>query len=184
MLCITGASGVVYGVRLAEVLREKGYAVSCVITENAALIAKHEVGMNLREKLQEIGCKVYLDNDLAADIASSSVPVDACVVAPCSLKTLAAIASGFADNLVARSAINALRMRRPLILVVRETPLSLVDLENMVRAARAGAVILPACPAFYHKPRSVKDMVDFVVGKVLDVLGIEHSLYRRWEGLL
>lgn len=182
LVAVTGASGIVYGVRLVQVLLEKGVEVDAVVTEAARRVSLAEEGYDVAERIRSMGVRVYGERDLDAPYASSSRAPDAMVVAPCSTRTLAAIAMGLADNLVTRAALAVLRLRRPLVLVVRETPLGLAELENMVRAARAGAVILPASPAFYHRPRTVMDMVDFVVGKVLDVLGIEHSLYRRWGG--
>ena len=180
LVAVTGASGVVYGVRLVEVLLDLGVRVDAVVTEAARRVSQLEEGYDVRERLAEMGVRVYGERDIDAPYASSSSAPDAMVVAPCSTRTLAAIACGLADNLVTRAALAVLRLRRPLVLVVRETPLGVTELENMLRAARAGAVILPASPAFYHRPKTVKDMVDFVVGKVLDVLGIEHRLYRRW----
>ncbi len=182
-VAVTGASGVVYGVRLVEVLAELGLEVHSIYTQPASFIARHELGEELREILLRYSVAVYTADDVAAPIASSSSTVDAMVVAPCSLKTLAAIAAGYQDNLVVRVADCMLRLRRPLVLVVRETPLSVIDLENMLKAARAGAVILPASPAFYHKPKSIRDLVDFIVGKVLEVLGLEHKLYPSWASI-
>ncbi len=179
-MAVTGASGVVYGVRLVEVLLERGVEVEAVVTRAARAVSRHEEGYDVAERIASMGVRVYGEDDLEAPYASSSSAPDAMVVAPCSTRTLAAIALGLADNLVTRAALSVLRLRRPLVLVVRETPLGLAELENMVRAARAGAVILPAAPAFYHRPKTVMDLVDFVVGKVLDVLGIPHQLYRRW----
>ena len=180
LVAVTGASGVVYGVRLVEVLLERGVEVEAVVTRAARAVSRHEEGYDVAERIASMGVRVYGEDDLEAPYASSSSAPDAMVVAPCSTRTLAAIALGLADNLVTRAALSVLRLRRPLVLVVRETPLGLAELENMVRAARAGAVILPAAPAFYHRPKTVMDLVDFVVGKVLDVLGIPHQLYRRW----
>jgi 4-hydroxy-3-polyprenylbenzoate decarboxylase len=183
LVAVTGASGVVYGVRLVQVLLEKGVSVDAVVTRAARRISVYEEGYDVADKLASMGVRVYGEDEIDAPYASSSSAPDAMVVAPCSTRTLAAVAHGLADNLVTRAALAVLRLRRPLVLVVRETPLGLAEIENMLRAARAGAVILPACPAFYHRPRSVQDMVDFVVGKVLDVLGLEHNLYRRWGGV-
>ncbi len=180
LVAVTGASGIVYGVRLVEVLRSLGYRVEAVVTDAARRVGLAEEGYDPAEKIREIGVRVWSEHDIEAPFASSSSAPDAMVIAPCSTRTLAAIACGLADNLVTRAALAVLRMKRPLVLVVRETPLGITELENMLKAARAGAVVLPASPAFYHKPKTVIDMVDFIVGKVLDVLGIRHSLYRRW----
>ncbi len=180
LLAITGASGVRYGMRLAEILSEKKLLEAIIVTSAAEKVAEHEEGIRLRDKLEALA-PVYDEHEIDAPYASSSRAVDAMVVAPCSMKTLAAIAHGFGSNLVTRAALAHLRLRRSLILVIRETPLSLVDIENMRSAALMGAVILPASPGFYHQPRGVDDMIDFIAGKVLDVLGVEHSLYHRWR---
>ncbi len=180
LLAITGASGVRYGMRLAEILSEKKLLEAIIVTSAAEKVAEHEEGIRLRVELEALA-PVYDEHEIDAPYASSSRAVDAMVVAPCSMKTLAAIAHGFGGNLVTRAALAHLRLRRTLILVIRETPLSLADIENMRFAALMGAVILPASPGFYHQPRSVDDMVDFIAGKVLDVLGVGHSLYRRWR---
>ncbi len=145
-------------------------------------VAAYEEGVELREALERYAERVYSDEEIEAPIASSSNAPDAVVVVPCSQAMLAKIAHGFAEGLAARVALTALRLRRPLVLVIRETPLTIIDALNMFLAALAGAVLLPASPGFYHKPRSVEDMVDFIVGKVLDVLGLKHDLYERWEG--
>ncbi len=180
LIAITGASGTIYGVRLVEVLLERGFNVDIVVTEAARRVSLVEEGYDVAERLRALGVKVYGENDLEAPYASSSSAPDAMIVAPCSTRTLAAIACGLADNLVTRAALAVLRLHRPLVLVVRETPLGVAELENMLKVARAGAVVLPASPAFYHRPKTIMDLVDFVVGKVLDVLGVEHQLYRRW----
>ncbi len=180
LLAITGASGVRYGMRLAEILSEKKLLEAVIVTSAAEKVAEHEEGIRLRDKLEALA-PVYDEHEIDAPYASSSRAVDAMVVAPCSMKTLAAIAHGFGGNLVTRAALAHLRLRRSLILVIRETPLSLADIENMRFVALMGAVVLPASPGFYHQPRSVDDMIDFIVGKVLDVLGVGHSLYRRWR---
>ncbi len=167
--------------RLAEQASARGIRVDAVYTPNAALVARHELGSDIESALRRAGAsRVYSSEQIDAPYASSSRTPDAMVVAPCSLRTLAAVACGLADNLLTRAALNTLRMRRPLILVVRETPIGVADARNMLAAAEAGAVILPASPAFYHRPRTVMDMVDYIVGKILDVLGVEHNLYERW----
>ena len=184
VVALTGASGLVYGLRLLHVLNKLGHTTIAVYTEAAVEVAKHEcLGDEFVDVLRRIAREVYSDSDLRAPISSSSNTPDAGVVAPCSLHMLSEIARGGNNGLVARVSNNLLRMKRPLILVVRETPLSLPDLKNMVAASEAGAVILPASPAFYTGPSTVGDLIDFVVGKVLDVLGIEHGLYERWGGI-
>ncbi len=180
-VAITGASGVQYGIRLLEVLKSYEDVEShCIISENAGQLIEMESNRTLKE-IRKLASHFYDEKDLTAPIASGSFELDAMVVIPCSMKTLAAIANGLADNLITRAADVCLKEGRTLILVPRETPLSLVHLENMLRAKKAGAVILPASPAFYIKPEKIDDLVDFIVGRVLDILKIKHSLYRRWK---
>ncbi len=180
---ICGASGVIYGVKLIEVLRNLGNEVYVVVTKNALRVLRLECGDKVIEILKDASTEFYDEDDWRSPIVSSSWIFDSMVVAPCSLKTLAAISHGFAHNVLVRAAINALRMNKKLVLVIRETPWSIIDLENALKAAKAGAIILPACPAFYHEPKTIDDMVNFIVGKVLDVLNIKHELYKRWKGL-
>jgi len=181
VVAMTGASGVVYGVRLLEVLRDKNVEVYLVISEAAERVIVHELGMS-REDVEKLADHVYDVDDLGAPIVSGSFKTDGMVVIPCSMKTLAGIAHGYADNLVLRAADVTLKEKRRLVLVPRETPLSVVHLRNMLELAKMGVVVVPAMPAYYHKPRSVSDLVDYVVGKVLDCLGLEHELFRRWLG--
>ena len=178
---ISGASGVQYGVRLCQVLREKGCTTHLVITDSARKIIEIETGTSPQE-VEKLASFSYASDDFAAPFASGSHPLDGMVVIPCSMGTLSAIACGSSDTLIARGADVCLKEKRKLILVPRETPLSLVQLRNMVAAAEAGAVILPACPAFYSRPESLDDLVDVLVGRVLDLLGVENDLYRRWKG--
>jgi 4-hydroxy-3-polyprenylbenzoate decarboxylase len=182
LVAVTGASGVRYGLRLAEVLAEKGLLEAVLASRAAEQVARAEEGISLEKWADDKGFKLYWDYEIDAPYSSSSRAVDAVAVAPCSMRTLAAVAHGLADNLITRAVLAHLRLRRPVVLVIRETPLGLAELRNMLLAAENGATILPASPGFYHRPRSVEDMVDFVVGKVLDVLGVSHSLYRRWRG--
>jgi 4-hydroxy-3-polyprenylbenzoate decarboxylase len=178
VVALTGASGIVYGLRLLRAL--PGHK-SVVVSDDAAAIALEETGTN-REEIEALGDEHFLNSDMSAPIASGSVRFDAMVIAPCSASTMSKVASGIADNLITRAASVALKERRTLVLVIRETPLSTIHLGNMERLSAAGAVVLPACPAFYPKPETVEDMVDFVVGRVLDVLGVENDLYGRWSG--
>lgn len=180
---ISGASGAAYGIRLLQVLREKGCITHLVITDSAAKIIEIETDFLLKD-VQDLAGHVYAPRDFAAPIASGSHLFHAMVVIPCSMGTLSAIACGSSDTLITRAADVCLKEKRRLIIVPRETPLSLVGLRNMVAAAEAGAVVLPACPAFYSKPQSLDDLVDVLVGRVLDLLGIENDLYRRWKGTL
>lgn len=192
-LAFTGASGMPYGLRLLECLLAAGADVGLVYSPAAQIVAKQECGLAIPSQPREAarwfatryGAKagqlsVYGRDDWMAPVASGSAPADAMAVCPCTMGTLGAIAYGLADNLIERAADVALKERRPLVLVPRETPLSAIHLENMLRLARAGATILPPAPGFYGRPGSVDDLVDFVVARVLDHLGVAHSLGPRW----
>ncbi len=180
---ITGASGIVYGVRLVDWLSKNNYEVHVVVSDDALLVSKFEYmePSELLDFLSERG-KVYKNGDFSSPLASSSFNIDSGVVIPCSLKTLSQVANSEQSTLISRFVGNLLRLRKKVVLVVRETPLSVLDILNMLKVSLAGAVVLPASPAFYINPENVDDLVNFVVGKVLDVLGIRHNLYRRWEG--
>jgi len=178
---ISGASGVQYGIRLLQLLREKGCITHLVITDSAAKIIGIETDYS-QEDVKSLADHVYQPRDFAAPIASGSHLFDAMVIIPCSMGTLSAVACGSSDTLIARAADVCLKEKRRLIMVPRETPLSLVQLRNMTSVAEAGAVILPACPAFYSRPQRLDDLVDVLVGRVLDLLGVENDLYRRWNG--
>jgi 4-hydroxy-3-polyprenylbenzoate decarboxylase len=172
-LAVTGASGLQYGVRLNEVLIEEGHEVVLIRGSGAQAVAEEE-GVDLPEFDFDY-------KDVGAGPASGSHRVDGMIVAPCSLKTLGEIANGIGGNLVSRAAEVMLKERRKLVLVVRETPLSLIAIGNMEKVALAGGVILPACPGFYSKPETAGDLVDFVCGKTLDQFGIGHKLFKRWK---
>ncbi len=175
---ISGASGTVYGTRLLELLPGKK---TVIVSKDALRLAKLELGMS-KQQIYALADRHFENEDMAAPIASGSVRFEAMVIAPCSTSTLSKIACGISDNLMTRVASVALKERRPLVLVVREAPLSSIILANMERLALAGATILPACPGFYPKPQSVDEMVDFVVGRTMDQLGVENRAYRRWQG--
>jgi 4-hydroxy-3-polyprenylbenzoate decarboxylase len=175
---ITGASGLAYGIRLLECLPCES---TVILSTDAARMALGETGLSKEEIESKAGASLRND-DMCAALASGSARFDAMAIAPCSMSTLSKIACGIGDNLMTRVASVALKERRKLVLVPRETPLSTIHLENMWRLSTAGAIIMPACPAFYPSPTSVDDVVDFVVGRVLDQLGLEHSLYRKWTG--
>lgn len=176
-IAITGASGAVIGVRLLEVLAESAeHQVHALVSEGAREVIAHEMGTGVAIP----ATFHWAVNDLAAPISSSSRAPQAMVIAPCSMKTLSAVAHGYADDLIVRVAEMMLRLNRPLILMPRETPLSLPDIDNMRLARLAGAVLLPPSVAYYPAPRTIDDVTDFFVGKVLDVLGLPHHLYRRW----
>jgi 4-hydroxy-3-polyprenylbenzoate decarboxylase len=175
VVAITGASGVVIGVRLLENLAD--HEVHLILSSGGEAVMAHELG----QAALPAGYR-YKANQMSARLASSSFVTDAMVIAPCSMKTLSAIASGFADNLIVRVAEIMLRTGRPLVLVPRETPLSLMAIENMRTVRLAGGIILPPMVGYYAAPETIHDVTDFFVGKILDVLGLEHQLYRRWEG--
>ena len=190
-VCFSGGSGIAYGLRLVEALLSSEITVHLAWTPAALKVLEHEHGTPLDaaapdwaglwpEPLRP-GLQVHAPSAVEAAPSSGSAGIGATVVCPCSMGTLARVAHGFSSNLVERSADVALKEGRPLILVPRETPLSPVHLRNMLTVAEAGAVVLPASPGFYHRPEAVADMVDFVVGKVLDRLGIDHALFRRWR---
>jgi len=187
VVAITGASGAIYGARLVAQLVGCGGHVHLVVSPNAEKILADEVGIE-RVSAEAFApaapqrITVYDYSDVSSRLASGSFLTDGMVICPCSANTLGAVASGIADNCVTRAAAVHLKERRPLILVYREMPLSRIDLENMLKVDAAGGIICPACPAFYAKPRSMDDLVDFVVAKVLDLLGIEHDLDCRWLG--
>ena len=184
VLGLTGASGIIYGLRLAEHLKNHGVELHTVVSEGALQVSAaecldHEELLNF---LKEVSFKVYRDDDFYSPVASSSFPIDAVVVAPCTLRTLSDIATSRQDTLISRAAGNALRMGRKVVLLTRETPLSAIDIENMLKASLAGAVIMPASPPFYGAPENIIDLVDNICGKILDILGIENDIYARWGG--
>jgi 4-hydroxy-3-polyprenylbenzoate decarboxylase len=192
-LAFTGASGLPYGLRLLECLLAADVRVWLIYSQAAQLVAKQELDMVLpvqpreaqrllaeRYRAREGQLAVYGVQDWNAPLASGSNPPDAYVICPCSMGTLAKVATGLADDLIARAADVALKEGRKLVVVPRETPFSAIHLENMLRLARAGAVILPPSPGFYHHPRSVDDLVDFVVARILDQIGVAHTLVRPW----
>jgi len=181
VVAITGASGAVYGRRLLEELKKRKIETHLVISEAGTQVIRHELNASKKE-IERLATRAYDVNDLSGPLVSGSFPVDAMVVIPCSMKTVAGIANGFSTNLILRAADVALKEKRKLILVPRETPLSVVHLRNMLRLAKLGVVILPAMPGFYHHPKTIESLVDFVVGKVMDALGIETNLYERWKG--
>ncbi len=178
---ISGASGAIYGVRALQALRELGVETDLVVAQ-AALETIHLETDFKKADLVKLATETHSPDDLTSKIASGSYMTSGMLIIPCSMKTLAGIASGYSDNLLLRAADVTIKERRRLVLVVRETPLSLIHIENMATVTRAGAVVLPAMPAFYNNPKTVADLVDQVVGKAFDVLGIEHQLLKRWEG--
>ena len=193
IVAITGASGAVYGAVLVAELLKRPIEVHLIVSNYGAKVMAHEIGLSgpiLPYLQSEFGLvphessvlKEYSPDNLFAPPASGSFRHNGKVIAPCSMKTLAALAAGLADNLITRSADVCLKEKRPLILLPRETPLSTIHLENMLKVARAGAVIHPPVPAFYHRPESVRDIVNATVGRVLDHLGISQNLAAEWGG--
>ena len=178
---MSGGSGVVYGVRLLEVLKrlkvEAHLIISTAAKETLAIETDYKVG-----DVESLASRVYRFNDIAAAPASGTFLTQGMVVIPCSMKSLAGVASGYSDNLLLRAAEVTLKERRPLVLVPREAPLTTIHIENMLRVARAGAIVLPAMPGFYDRPRTIDDLLNQTVGKVLDVLSIRHDLYQQWTG--
>lgn len=178
---ISGGSGAIYALALLRALRDLGIETHLVTSTMGERVMEHECGVT-PEELRGYA-DVWHDNaNLGATIASGSFHADGMAVVPCSMKTLAAIAHGYSDNLLTRAADVNLKERRRLVLVPREMPFSPLHLENMLKLANMGAVMLPPCPAFYNHPQDLADIVQFVAGKILDQLGIEHSLYTRWNG--
>lgn len=177
LVALTGCSGMRYGVRLLEELEGDK---ELIVSEMGKKVLVQETDLSY-EGLDDLADEVYEDDDLFAPPASGSHKVDAMIIVPCSQSTLAKLAGGISDTLITRAASVTIKEGRRLIIVPRETPVSTIMLENELRLAKVGATILPASPAFYQEPKSVEDMVDFVVGKILDQLGQEHDLFRRWE---
>jgi 4-hydroxy-3-polyprenylbenzoate decarboxylase len=183
VVAITGATGAVYGVRLLARLHDvPGVETHLVVSDAASLTLHQEVGMQRRE-VEALAHVVHKNREIGASIASGSFQTDGMVIAPCSMKTLAAVAHGLADNLVARAADVILKERRRLILMVRETPLNLAHLRNMTAVTEMGGIIFPPLPSFYHRPASIDEMVDHTLDRVLDLLGIENVAAPRWSGM-
>ncbi len=178
VVAVTGASGVVYARRLIEILGERA---EVILSHEAEAVIKFETGLTA-EEFAEGASAVYRGDELSAAPASGSHLYDGLVVVPCSGTTLAKIASGIADNLVTRAAAVALKEQRKLILVPREAPVSAIQLEELLKLARLGVTILPAAPGFYGHPKTVDDLVDFIVARILDHLGVDHDLGPRWSG--
>ncbi|MFZ5908335.1 MAG: UbiX family flavin prenyltransferase [Nitrospirota bacterium] len=185
---ITGASGSIYGTRLIQELAGRKHRVHVVLTSAGKAVMQEELRVDGFADLKKIGLaklksyvNVWENNNFEAPFLSGTRAPEAVIVVPCSMGKLAAIAGGISGNVLERAADVALKENRQLILVVRETPLNLIHLENMAQAARAGAQILPAMPAFYHHPKTIDDMVRFVVGKVLNSLKIQHDLFQAWK---
>lgn len=180
IVAITGASGVAYGKRLLEILHERNVETYLIVSKAAERVIAHELAVT-KQELERLASRVYDVNDLSAPIVSGSFKTDGMIVIPCSMKTLAGIAQGYSENLIERAADVILKEKRKLILVPRETPLNMVHLRNMLDLANQGVSVLPAMPAYYHRPKKIEDIIDFIVGKALDLLEVEHELFKRWS---
>ena len=190
---ITGASGSIYGVRVVEELLRAGYDVYLLVSGESLRILEHETGIDWNGKTEcethkliagyygSSSLHYFAENNLWAPLASGSFKTDGMVVVPCSMKTLAGIAHGYASNLIERAGDVTLKEGRTLTICPRETPLSAVHLENMLKLARLGVRIIPPIPAFYNKPKTIEDIIDFAVGRILDSLNIKHNLYKQWK---
>jgi len=180
---ITGASGVIYGIRLLEVLSSTNSVETHLIISKAAEV---NIGYETKWRIEDVRAlaNFYYDiDDIGAKIASGSFKRDGMIVAPCTIKTMSALAHSYTENLLIRAADNTLAQRKELVLLVRETPLHVGHLRNMERLCEMGAIIMPPIVAFYHKPKTIEDIIDHTVGKALDIFGIEHNLFQRWQGL-
>jgi len=181
---ITGATGAVYGIRQLQILSDMPDIETHLIISSAGEQTIEIETEHLADEIKGLANFAYDIDDISAPVASGSFKNDGMIIAPCSMKTLSSIAHSYADNLLTRTADVALKERRRLMLLVRETPLHTGHLKNMVSVSEMGGIILPPTPAFYHNPRTIQDIVDQIIGKSLDLFGIEHTLYRRWNGPL
>jgi 4-hydroxy-3-polyprenylbenzoate decarboxylase len=195
VVAVTGASGAIYAVRFLKACLDLGYEVDLTVSDYGHRLLIEECDLNLKTESVEAWLdrsygkterpgriRSHREGDMGASIASGSQRWDGMVIVPCSMKTLSAVAHGSASNRVERAADVSLKERRPLVIVPRETPMSLVHVENLRLATLAGAMLVPAMPAFYYKPRTFEDLADFIAGRILDLLGVEHELYTPWKG--
>ncbi|WP_236748912.1 UbiX family flavin prenyltransferase [Acidianus manzaensis] len=180
---VSGSSGIIYGIRAIEFLSKEGYDTYVIITKPAIKVAEDENGIDLLSEVNKFSKNVFTEDQIDAPMASSSFTVitKGMIIIPCSINTLAYIASGITSNLLTRTAINFLRTKGRLVLVIRETPLGEIELQNALKVTRAGGIIMPASPGFYTKPKTVDDIINFIVGKSIDLLGIRNNLYHRWS---
>lgn len=183
-VAVTGSSGIRVALRLLEVASREASIAGVIVTRGALEVARHEEGVGKEELIDRLSSygPVYSEGDMTSPLASSSSQPDAMAVVPASMKTVGLIANGIPSTLPARAALAVLRLGRRLVIAPRETPLGVAELENLLRIARMGGIIVPMTLAFYNKPESLSDAIDFIVGKILDSLGIETSVYRRWRG--
>jgi 4-hydroxy-3-polyprenylbenzoate decarboxylase len=180
---ITGATGVIYGTRLLEVLSSiDDVETHLILSETSRQIIKYETGKKA-EEIEKLADFSYRIDDIGARLASGSFKRDGMIVAPCTIKTMSALANSYSDNLLLRSGDVTLKEGKRLVLLVRETPLHIGHLKNMERLCEMGATIMPPVPAFYHRPKTILDIVDQTIGKALDLFGIEHNLFTRWSGI-
>ena len=173
VVAITGASGSIVGLKLIEELKKKKIETITLISKIGKKVLKEEIGKEIKAD--------YEEDDFFSPLGSSSQKIDAFVVCPCSMKTLSAIANGYSNNLITRTADNCLRMKRKVIICVREAPYSLIHIENMKKVTLAGGIVMPLTTAYYFKPKDVDDITNFFVGKILDILDIDNNLYKRWK---
>ena len=180
---ITGASGVIYGIRLLEILStRKDIETHLVISEAGEINIKYETAWRIKD-IEALADFSYNIDDVGARLASGSFKNDGMIVVPCTIKTMSALANSYTENLLIRAGDVTLKERRKLILVVRETPLHIGHIRSMERLSEMGAIIMPPVPSFYHRPKTIEDIIDHTLGKILDIFGIEHNLFQRWSGL-
>jgi 4-hydroxy-3-polyprenylbenzoate decarboxylase len=183
VIAITGSTGVIYGIRLLEVLSTmKDVETHLVISEAGELSISYETDWKI-DDIKKLASYWYDNTDIGARISSGSFKRNGMIVAPCTIKTMSALANSYDENLIIRAGDVALKERHKLVLLVRETPLHLGHLRNMERLTEMGAIIMPPAPAFYHKPQTIQDIIDHTVGKVLDMFNIKHNLFQRWSGI-
>lgn len=178
---VSGASGAIYAYRLIQVLADSGIEVHFVASKAGLEVLEYECGLTMVQLTQMV-YKIYDVNRIDSAIASGSFPCESMVIVPCSMKTLGSLANGIAGNLLTRAADVTLKEGRKLVLVTRETPVHAIHLENMLKLSHAGARIVPACPGFYHRPQTIEELVDMLVGKICDTLNVDNDLFERWTG--
>lgn len=179
IVAITGSSGVLYGIRMLEILQKLGINTHLVLSDWGEKNIRIETSKTV-DYVRSLSSTTYDNSNMAAPISSGSFQIDGMAIVPCSMKTVSSIANGYDDNLISRAAGVCIKESRKLVLVPRETPLSAIHLQNMLRLCKIGVVILPAMPGFYHKPRTIEDLMDHLVGKILDQFRIEHNIFKRW----
>jgi 4-hydroxy-3-polyprenylbenzoate decarboxylase len=179
IVAITGSSGVLYGIRMLEILQKLGISTHLVLSDWGEKNIRIETNKTV-DYVRSLSSITYDNSNMAAPISSGSFQIDGMAIVPCSMKTVSSIANGYDDNLISRAAGVCIKESRKLVLVPRETPLSAIHLQNMLRLCKIGVVILPAMPGFYHKPRTIEDLMDHLVGKILDQFRIEHNIFKRW----